>query len=242
VQTHGADGVVSERSRSTLHELQLQSRKLDVLQSSADSFHATLREELRTTKNLVLGGNEMVIASVKTELSRLPRQLPEEKLLMSHLENQRIEVDHYTADTSEHGSSYAIGDFGDLDTEHDTQLVVSCKFVSFKLPLGVLTIRKVSTTALQNWSSEAYGRTAYHKTQFEFSLFPASWLTKTVVQLCYQTKKNSGADIPDTGWKLRQRHYNTNKALPALLNRGDVRGIKEMFRRNEATPHDLLAP
>ncbi|KAF2114230.1 hypothetical protein BDV96DRAFT_633020, partial [Lophiotrema nucula] len=82
----------NERSKALMNEFRLQTKKLDQLASTAESFHATVKSELRTTQKLCSGEHRLVLDKVKSEVRALSRQLPEEASILSHLHRHGADV------------------------------------------------------------------------------------------------------------------------------------------------------
>ncbi|KAL5389245.1 hypothetical protein DPSP01_002558 [Paraphaeosphaeria sporulosa] len=237
--------VSNERSKKIMEELHLQSKKLDRLASSANTFHATMKNELRATQKLLSEENKVVINTVKREVRTLNYRLPNEETILSQLQLHGAELATLAPSSEEllPGYEEPPPTYLEAMTESasSTQVLVSCKFLSAKLPLGILTIRKSSTQAWTKGNGCDTNEWSQSSSKIEFSLFPVPWLTKTVVHLSFGLKGRGDA-TPDISWKLKQRHYNSDPRLMMNLNLGNVSAIQEMFRKREASPHDLIAP
>jgi hypothetical protein len=228
-----------------MSQLRLQSKKLDQLATSASTFHSSVKSELRTTQRLVSEEHRVIVEKVKSEVRALSRQLPEEASILSQLQRHGAEVmpvsisDDKPLDYNEPPPSYLQSL---MDSAPASQLLVSCQFFSVKLPLGLLTVRKLFTNTRMEESQYSAGASSQSSSQVEFSLFPVPWLTKTVIHMSFGLKGTTGEGTPDMSWKLKQRHYNNNPNLVKFLNLGNISAIQNMFRKSEASPHDLLAP
>jgi hypothetical protein len=227
--------VHSERSKVMMNELRLHSKRLERLSVTTKSLHTVVKREFYTTQKLISEENKLVVERVESEIRGLSHKLPNESAIVSHLRQHGADIVPIDAETHNYLPSYD-------EATRASQMLVSCKFLAVQLPLGLLTVRKTSTEAWHGSNGGVDRGTQNLRSRLEFTLFPASWLSRTVIQIYFRWKRPAGSDAPDVNFGLKQRHYNQNPSLVRLLNLGDIRGIQAMLLRSEASPHDLLAP
>lgn len=219
-----------------------QTQRIDKLTVSAKELQTSLTTELRSIKSVLANGNTIVQQEIIRSLETANTSNDLEYQAISKLRSlpkasTNIQVDYHDAFQLKHGDIFPHKHWGRCCERENLRRkrLVTYRFASYHLPLGVLTIKKLKTENQSRMGDLIESR------ELEFRLFPVSWLAKTMIQWSFSSSRsNSGP--PNLAYTLKHQKYNDDPELLRCLDEGDVQGMLNMFSTGSARPDDILAP